>query len=161
MPGEVSDFLFAMCCERANRNELRLDAGQNGVDHLVAVGDLKHDAVERFGAQSQKTRGETIGNLIEPGVGHLPLWSGERQPPGIPCQRRAHRLGERSGGENVVFNEARKARRRRVDDARNRRVHANSYCVPVHRVLPQHLVAQCAALTAAQASFTAFDTDVQ
>ena len=103
MSRQVSDLLFAMRGERTNRDQLRLDAGQDRVDHLIAVGGLEHDPIERPGTQPKKGDREAIRDLIELSVGYLALRSGKRQTAGIARERFAQGFGQRFEAENVVF----------------------------------------------------------
>src|SRR5262245_27087785 len=61
VPRKVPNLLFPVRGEGAYRNQLCLDARHDGVDGLVAVRQLKHNAVEWLGAQLQKSHGETVG----------------------------------------------------------------------------------------------------
>ena len=65
MAGEIRDLLIAMSRERANGNQIRLPAGDNRRDKLLAVAQLKNNAIKGIEAQVDQGPGEPVRRLVQ------------------------------------------------------------------------------------------------
>ncbi len=61
---EVADFAFAMCGQRADRNQPGLETRDQAQQQLCAVADLEDHTVQRLQAHANEGRRQPLGALV-------------------------------------------------------------------------------------------------
>src|SRR5258706_15504012 len=116
---DVADLLFAMGGQGADRNDADLQAGEEGVDQLLAIAHLEQDPIGRTQSEAPECGRASIGHRVEFCEGRLLRWSGQRYALAAPGKGFPEGTDQRLVGEDTLVHVALDVRRRHVNNAWN------------------------------------------